>query len=103
LRGPSRRANAALTETERQLIDALASAKACRVRLGGLCSKGEEYRREAIEDAEGPRGDIIKSGRWAFSVGSMLQRQCELVHTSLAQLRVTLMVGNELNSTGNEM
>src|SRR5262249_58584575 len=28
---------------------------------------------------------------------------CELVHTSLAQLRVTLMVGNELNSTGNEM
>jgi len=39
----------------------------------------------------------------AFSVGSMLQRQCELVHTSLAQLRVTLMVGNELNSTGNEM
>src|SRR5262249_7771156 len=39
----------------------------------------------------------------AFSVGSMLQGQCELVHTSLAQLRVTLMVGNELNSTGNEM
>jgi hypothetical protein len=33
----------------------------------------------------------------------MLQGQCELVHTSLAQLRVTLMVGNELNSTGSEM
>src|SRR5262245_1272338 len=33
----------------------------------------------------------------------MLQGLCELVHTSLAQLRVTLMVGNELNSTGNEM
>ena len=33
----------------------------------------------------------------------MLQRQCELAHTSLAQLRVTLMVGNEPNSTGDEM
>jgi hypothetical protein len=39
----------------------------------------------------------------AFSIGPKLQGQCELVHTSLAQLRVTLMVGNELNSTGNEM
>ena len=35
--------------------------------------------------------------------GPMLQGQCELVHTSLAQLRVTLMVGNELDSTGNEL
>ena len=28
---------------------------------------------------------------------------CDVAHTSLAQLRVTLMVGNEPNSTGNEM
>src|SRR5262249_359618 len=45
---------------------------------------------------------------WASKAGAsfhrpMLQRQCELVHTSVAQLRVTLKVGNELNSTGNEM
>ena len=33
----------------------------------------------------------------------MLQGQCELVHTSLAQLRVTLLVGNELHSTGDTM
>ena len=33
----------------------------------------------------------------------MLQGDCELVHTSLAQLRVTLMTGNEPNSTGCEM
>src|SRR5262249_30373770 len=39
----------------------------------------------------------------AFFHRPMLQRPCELVHTSLAQLRVTLMVGNEPNSTGNEM
>ena len=38
----------------------------------------------------------------AFSHQPMLQRQCELVHTSLAQLRVTLMVGNELNSMGTK-
>src|SRR5262245_17104103 len=50
-------------------------------------------------DAKRPRPSMAG----AFSVGSMLQGQCELVHTSLAQLRVTLMVGNELNSTGNEM
>ena len=30
----------------------------------------------------------------------MLQGQCELVHTSLAQLRVTLLVGNELTALG---
>ena len=39
----------------------------------------------------------------ASSHRPMLQRQCELAHTSLAKLRVTLMVGNELNSTGYEM
>src|SRR5215467_9345458 len=67
----------------------------------------------ALRDAagrKGPNSTSIRSANLprpsmagAFSVGSMLQRQCELVHTSLAQLRVTLMVGNELNSTGNEM
>ena len=38
-----------------------------------------------------------------FGQGAMLQGQCELVHTSLAQLRVTLLVGNELHSTGDTM
>ena len=33
----------------------------------------------------------------------MPQGQCELVHTALAHLRVTLMAGNELNSTGDTM
>ena len=33
----------------------------------------------------------------------MLQGQCELVHTSLAQLRVTLLVGNELTALGIPM
>src|SRR5262245_65185598 len=50
-------------------------------------------------DAKRPRPSMAG----AFSVGSVLQGQCELVHTSLAQLRVTLLVGNEPNSTGNEM
>jgi ABC-type molybdate transport system permease subunit len=40
---------------------------------------------------------------WGLSRPPMLQGLCELVHTSLAELRVTLMVGNERNGTGNTM
>src|SRR5215813_8804678 len=54
--------------------------------------------------------DIPQVGplQWGWITGKLYsgrccQGQCELVHTSPAQLRVTLMVGNELNSTGNEM
>jgi hypothetical protein len=33
----------------------------------------------------------------------MLQGMCELVHTAAAQLRATLMAGNELTALGSEM